>query len=109
MKALFVLKGVRFWLKHRPIKTAKAMRRRRKEIAKVLDGKKTYGGVAILAVTGILMWAGLGAECTPEQLAEFGDACASPEAVATKIVTGLTLVGGTLLGVYGRWKATRGK
>lgn len=54
----------------------------------MLEGKKTYLGIAVFAVATLLGWLGIGGE-----------------AEATDLVTSGAQLIGTLIAVYGRWAA----
>jgi hypothetical protein len=118
-----------WWIDHRPFSKEKRARRKAKrqvkrkrrkgetltaeeesilskqEDSSMLQGKKTYLGIAAVAIGLILSWLGIG-ECSPADLA--AAVCESADAITAKIVSSLDQVlqvGGLLLAAYGRAKA----
>ena len=68
----------------------------------MLNGKKTYLGIAAVAVGLVLSWFGIG-ECAPDAVD-----CVTSEALTQKIMASVDQVlqvGGLLLATYGRAKA----
>ena len=74
-----------------------------KEGRPMLEGKKTYLGIATIAIGLVLGWFGIG-QCDPAVVAE----CVSSETITSNIVAAIDkviVVFGMLLAAYGRAKA----
>ena len=73
----------------------------------MLKGKLTYIGIAGMAISAVFGWLGIG-DCTPEQVVELGEAaCQGAEALALDVADKVGLLLSTVVGLYGRYRASK--